>query len=87
MKRSVIFFNTRIETGTYVRKSVVLPKVRIGKNCLIKNCIIDKGTVIPDGFQVGVDPEEDRKRFLVTEEGIVLITPGQMNQRLHYERD
>ena len=87
VKRSVIFFNTTIETGTYVRKSVVLPKVRIGKNCLIKNCIIDKGTVIPDGFQVGVDPEEDRKRFVVTDEGIVLVTPGMMNQRLHYERD
>ena len=87
VKRSVIFFNTQIETGTYVRKSVVLPKVRIGKNCLIKNCIIDKGTVIPDGFQIGVDPEEDRRRFIVTDEGIVLVTPGMMNQRLHYERD
>jgi glucose-1-phosphate adenylyltransferase len=87
VKRSVIFFNTRVETGSYVRKSVVLPKVRIGKNCLIKNCVIDKGTVIPDGFQVGVDPEEDRRRFIVTDEGIVLITPGMMNQRLHYERD
>jgi len=87
VKRSVIFFNTRIETGSYVRKSVILPKVRIGKNCLIKNCVIDKGTVIPDGFQVGVDPEEDRRRFVVTDEGIVLVTPGMMNQRLHYERD
>ena len=87
VKRSVIFFNTRIETGSYVRKSVVLPKVRIGKNCLIKNCVIDKGTVIPDGFQIGVDPEEDRRRFIVTDEGIVLVTPGMMNQRLHYERD
>ncbi len=87
VKRSVIFFDTRIETGSYVRKSVVLPKVRIGKNCLIKNCIIDKGTVIPDGFQIGVDEEEDRKRFVVTDEGIVLVTPGMMNQRLHYERD
>ena len=87
VKRSVIFFNTQIETGTYVRKSVVLPKVRIGKNCLIKNCVIDKGTVIPDGFEIGVDLDEDRKRFIVTDEGVVLVTPGMMNQRLHYERD
>jgi glucose-1-phosphate adenylyltransferase len=87
IKRSVIFFNTQVETGTFIKESVILPKVRIGKNCLLQRCIIDKGTVIPDGFQVGVDPEEDRKRFLVTDEGIVLITPGQMNQRLHYERD
>ena len=87
VKRSVIFFNTTVETGSFVKESVVLPKVRIGKNCLLKRCIIDKGTVIPDGFQVGVDVEEDRRRFLVSDEGIVLITPGMMNQRLHYERD
>lgn len=87
VKRSVIFFNTRIETGSFVGKSVILPKVRIGKNCLIKNCVIDKGTVIPDGMEIGVNPDEDRERFIVTDEGIVLVTPGMMNQRLHYERD
>jgi len=87
VKRSVIFFNTQIETGTYIRESVILPKVRVGRNCKLLRCIVDKGTVIPDNFQVGVDLEEDRKRFLVTDEGIVLVTPGMMNQRLHYERD
>ena len=87
VKRSVIFFNTQVETGTYIKDSVILPKVRIGSDCVLERCIIDKGTVIPDGMQVGVDLEEDRKRFLVTEEGIVLVTPGMMNQRLHYERD
>jgi glucose-1-phosphate adenylyltransferase len=87
VKRSVIFFNTQIETGSYVKESVILPKVRIGRNCRLERCIVDKGTVIPDGFQVGVDLEEDRKRFIVTDEGIVLVTPGMMNQRLHYERD
>jgi glucose-1-phosphate adenylyltransferase len=87
VKRSVVFFNTHIETGTYIKDSVVLPKVHIGKNCTIQNTIIDKGTVIPDNFEVGVDLEKDRERFVVTEEGIVLITPGQMNQRLHFERD
>jgi glucose-1-phosphate adenylyltransferase len=87
VKRSVIFFNTHIETGSYIKDSVILPKIRIGKNCTIKNAIIDKGTVIPDNFEVGVDLEKDRERFLVTEEGIVLVTPGQMNQRLHFERD
>jgi glucose-1-phosphate adenylyltransferase len=87
VKRSVIFFNTQIETGTYIKESVILPKVRIGKNCNMHRCIVDKGTVIPDNFEVGVNPEEDRKRFIVTDEGIVLVTPGMMNQRLHYERD
>ncbi|MCB1792541.1 MAG: glucose-1-phosphate adenylyltransferase [Gammaproteobacteria bacterium] len=87
VKRSVIFFNTQIETGTYVKESVILPKVRIGRNCKLIRCIVDKGTVIPDNFEIGVNIDEDRKRFLVTEQGIVLVTPGMMNQRLHYERD
>ena len=85
--RSVIYFNTHIETGTVVENSVILPKIHIGKNCTIKNCIIDKGTVIPDNFEIGVDIERDRERFIVTEEGIVLVTPGQLDQRLHFERD
>jgi glucose-1-phosphate adenylyltransferase len=54
---------------------------------MLQRCVVDKGTVIPNGMQIGVDLEEDRKRFFVTEEGIVLVTPGMMNQRLHYERD
>ena len=87
VKRSVIFFNTQVETGTYVKDSVILPKVRIGSDCTLQRCVVDKGTVIPDGMQIGVNLEEDRKRFVVTDEGIVLVTPGMMNQRLHYERD
>lgn len=87
VKHSVIFFNTHIETGTYIEDSVVLPKVSIGKNCTIKRAIIDKGTYVPDGFEIGVDLEKDRERFLVTDEGIVLVTPGMLGQRLHFERD
>ncbi len=87
VKRSVIFFNTQIDTGSHIENSVILPKIQIGKNCTIKNAVIDKGTVIPDNFEVGLDPEKDRERFVVTEEGIVLVTPGQMGQRLHFERE
>jgi len=87
VRRSVIFFNTHVETGSYIEDSVILPKVTIGKNCTIKRTIIDKGTLIPDGFEAGVDLEKDRERFLVTDEGIVLVTPGMLGQRLHFERD
>ncbi len=87
VRHSLIFFNTTVETGTVIEDSVVLPKVTIGRDCVLKRVIIDKGTYIPDGMRIGVDLEEDRKRFLVTDEGIVLVTPGMLNQRLHFERD
>jgi glucose-1-phosphate adenylyltransferase len=35
---------------------------------------------------VGFDPDEDRKRFYVTESGITLITPEMLGQRVHYVR-
>ena len=61
---------------------MILPKVSIGQHCRITKAIIDKGTVIPDGTVIGEDLELDRKRFHVTEEGIVLITAEMMGQKL-----
>jgi len=83
-------YNTCVEPGFYIGHFggiVVHPAVHIGKNCILKNCIVDKGALIHDGTQIGVDLDKDRERFHVTEEGIVLVTPGMLNQRLHFERD
>ena len=82
VKRSVIFFATQIETHSHIKDSVILPKVLIGKNCRINKAVIDKGTYIPDGTVIGEDPEEDAKRFHVTPEGVVLVTPGMLGQNL-----
>ena len=83
VKRSVIFFATEIERGTIVKDSVVLPKVSIGKNCRITRAIIDKACTIEDGTVIGEDPEEDRRRFYVTDSGIVLVTPKMLGQNLY----
>ena len=48
----------------------------VGRNARIRRAIIDKGVVIPPGTTIGVDPEEDRKRFTVSERGIVVIPKG-----------
>jgi len=36
--------------------------------------------LLPDGMTVGVDPEADRRRFDVTEQGITLICPKNLGQ-------
>ena len=83
VKRSVLFFATTVESYSIVKDSVILPKVNIGKHCRITRAIIDKGTVIPDGTIIGENPEEDAKRFHVTPEGIVLVTPAMLGQNLY----
>lgn len=80
VKRSVISFNTIIESRSSVKDSVILPKVRIGKNCRITRAIIDKETEIPDDTIIGEDIEADKARFHVSPEGLVLVTPEMIGQ-------
>jgi glucose-1-phosphate adenylyltransferase len=55
--------------------------VTVHRNASLKNCVIDRGVVIPDGLVVGQDPEEDVKWFRRSENGIVLITQSMLNAR------
>ncbi|MDX8408942.1 MAG: glucose-1-phosphate adenylyltransferase [Mariprofundales bacterium] len=83
VRRSVLFSNVRVHSFAEVEDSVVLPDVEIHRNCRIKNCVIDKGTSIPEGTVIGENAEEDARRFRVSERGIVLVTPEMLGQDLH----
>ena len=78
---SVLFDRIRINEGSSIDHSVVLPEVVIGKNCILRHCIIDRHCVIPDGMRIGVDKESDRKRFRVSSSGkVVLVTPAMLKR-------
>jgi glucose-1-phosphate adenylyltransferase len=42
--------------------------------------------VLPEGLTVGFNPEEDRRRFHVSERGITLITPDMLGQEGLHQR-
>ncbi len=83
ISHSLLFSNVRVNSYSLVEDSVILPDVNIGQNCVIKRAVIDKGTIIPEGTQIGVNPEEDRQHFRVSENGIVLVTPDMLGEKLH----
>ena len=83
VKHSVLFFASTVENYSHVKDSVILPKVSIGSHCRITRAIIDKGCVIEDGTVIGEDLVEDAKRFHVSPEGIVLVTPAMLGQNLY----
>jgi len=83
VRHSVLFSNVRIHSFSIVEDSVILPDVEIRRNCRIKKCVIDKGTVIPEGTVIGEDHEDDARRFHISENGVVLVTPEMMGQNLH----
>ncbi len=83
---SLLFSNVTIDNYTNVDSSVILPDVTIGKNCRIYHAIIDKGCEIPDGTIIGKNEEDDKKRFYVSPNGVVLVTPEMLGQVVHYVR-
>jgi len=75
VRESLLSFFVRVEEGSQVFRTVVLPQVSIGRNCQIRNAIIDSDCVIPDNTTIGYDAVADRERFHVTAGGVVLVTP------------
>jgi glucose-1-phosphate adenylyltransferase len=75
VRESLLFSAVRVDEHSLVERSVIMPGVRIGRGCVVRNAIIDEHCEIPDGMQIGVDAEKDRERFDVTPRGIVLVTP------------
>ncbi|GMU95403.1 MAG: glucose-1-phosphate adenylyltransferase [Ignavibacterium album] len=73
VERSILGANVRINSYSYITDSILFHNVWVGRHARIRRAIIDKNVVIPEGYEIGFDPEEDKKKFTVTETGIVVI--------------
>ena len=80
VRESLLFVNVTLAEQSEVFRSVVLPGVTIGRRCQIRRAVIDEGCVIPDGMEIGIDPDHDRERFYVTENGVALVTRAMLAQ-------
>ncbi len=87
MNNSLLFSNTRVHSYANIERSVVLPECKIERHASIRNAILDRGVVIPEGMKVGHDPEEDRANGLrITEGGRTLVTAEMLGQPLYHTR-
>jgi len=73
---SILSPSVRLNSYSTLDDCIVFEKVSIGRHCRIRNAIIDKHVVIPAGTVIGYDREADKRRFHVTESGIVVIPKG-----------
>ncbi len=78
--RSLLFTGVHAHSYSRIKQSVVLPYVSVNRGARIKNAVIDRGVNIPHGLIVGEDPEEDARRFRVTDKGVVLITQAMIDK-------
>jgi ADP-glucose pyrophosphorylase len=76
----VLFSNVRVHSYCDIQGAVILPNVVVNRHAKLKNVVIDKGVHVPEGIKIGFDPDEDRKRFYVSEKGTVLVTREMLGQ-------
>jgi len=73
VERSVLSSNVRIHNQAQIKDSIIMEGVVVGKGVKIKNAIIDKEVYIPPNTKIGFDLGLDRKRFVITRSGIVIV--------------
>ncbi len=78
VQRSLLSPNVRVNSFSEVSDSILFSGVDVGRHAKIKRAIIDKHVKIPPGYEIGIDPEADRKRFTVSETGIVVVPKGML---------
>ena len=71
---SILGPNVRVHSFCDIEQSILMPDVRVGRHARIRRAIIDRDVLIPRGALIGYDPEEDRRRHAVTDNGIVVVT-------------
>jgi glucose-1-phosphate adenylyltransferase len=77
VENSVVSPNVTVHSWAHVEGSVLMEGVDVGRNAVVRNAIVDKNVIIPEGTEIGVDLERDRRRFTVSDRGIVVIGKGQ----------
>ncbi len=76
VQNSILSPNVRINSYADVKESILFERVTVGRHARIRRAIVDKDVTIPEGMEIGFDLEQDAKRFVVSEGGIVVISKG-----------
>ncbi len=65
-----------LEENTIVEDCIIMDNVRVKRGAHLKRVIIDRYNTISAGTKIGFNLEEDRKRYTVSESGIVVVPSG-----------
>ncbi len=71
---SILSRGVRVHSFAEIDSSIIFPDVEIGERAMIRKAIIDKGVKIAPGEKIGYDLEEDRKKYFVSDSGIVVVS-------------
>ena len=73
VKGSVLGYDVRVNSYCDVEDSIIFNHVNVGRHSRIRKAIIDRHVSLPEGTVIGYDAEADRKKYQVTDEGVVVV--------------
>jgi glucose-1-phosphate adenylyltransferase len=73
VKNSVIGRHVFVHSGAEIVDSIVFDYCDVGRRAKLRRCILEKNVKIPADAVIGYDLAEDRKRYFVTDSGIVVV--------------
>jgi glucose-1-phosphate adenylyltransferase len=77
VQRSILSPNVRVHSYCDIQDSILMPNTTIHRHSRIRRAIVDRGVEIPRGAIIGFDAAEDRRRHTVSDNGVVVVTPGE----------
>jgi glucose-1-phosphate adenylyltransferase len=73
VRESILGRSVFVHSYARVEESIIFHDVDIGRNCRIRRAIVDSMVKVPPGTRIGYDPEEDARRFTVSDQGIAVV--------------
>jgi glucose-1-phosphate adenylyltransferase len=73
VQKSVLGNNVRVNSYSEVSDSIIYNHVNVGRYSRIRRAIIDRHVSLPERTEIGYDIEADRRRFHVSDSGIVIV--------------
>lgn len=71
---SILAPEVRVHSWARIERSILLDRVEVGRGAVVRNAIIDSKVIIPPGAHIGVDEQEDGRRFYISQRGIRLVS-------------
>ncbi len=73
---SVLSPQVSASVGALVEESILMPGVRVGEATHIRRAIVDENVIIPAAVKIGCNHDDDRRHFVVTPGGVVIVPEG-----------
>lgn len=65
-----------LDEGSELEDCIVMDHVHIGRDCRLRNTIVDRYNTIEAGTTIGWNPEIDRQRYHLDSSGLVIVPRG-----------